>query len=146
MMKSLYESIVNEANQDITMYMGPWPEKKWDGGYITTDAKTANEYRKYQNAQIKKNMGKCPENADPKGLLKGVKDISGEEHNAWNVYVVFDKQHESAKWGSTLASIVFVDDNMEYDNLEKINEKYPISRYYKVGGEVRNNTFWMALS
>lgn len=144
-MKSIIEKI-NESSNEIRMYMGPWPEKKWDGGFITTDSKTAAEYRKYADAQIKKNMGECPTKADPKGLLKGVKDISGEVHNKWNVYVVFDKQHESAKWGSTLASIVFVDDDMEYDNLKKIDEKYPLDRYYRVGGEVRNNVFWMALS
>ena len=144
-MKSLFEKI-NEAGQDITMYMGPWPEKKWDGGFITTDSKTAAEYRKYQEAQIKKNMGECPAKADPKGLFKGVKDIKGESRNAYNVRAVFDKQHESAKWGETLASIVYVDDDMSYENYEKLEKKYPVERYYKVGGEIRNNVFWMALS
>ena len=144
-MKSLIEKI-NEGSNEVRMYMGPWPEKNWEGGFITTDSKTATEYRKYRDAQVKKNMGKCPEKADPKGLFKDVKDISGEAHNKWNVYVVFDKEHESAKWGSTLASIVFVDDNMEYENLKKIDDKYPTGKYYKIGGEIRNNIFYMALS
>lgn len=144
-MKSLIDKL-NEGSNEVRMYMGPWPEKNWEGGFITTDSKTAAEYRKYRDSQIKKNMGKCPEKADPKGLFKDVKDISGESHNKYNVYVVFDKEHESAKWGSTLASIVFVDDNMEYENLEKINNKYPTGKYYKIGGEIRNNIFYMALS
>lgn len=91
-------------------------------------------------------MGTCPDKADPKGLLKGVKNISGESRNAYNVRVVFDKNHESAKWGSTLASIVFVDDDMEYEAYKKLQDKYPLDRYYIVGGEVRKDTFYMALS
>jgi hypothetical protein len=145
-LKEILESQAEDKNGTVRMYMGPWPEKEWEGGFITTTSKIAAEYRKYQDAQIKKNMGKCPEKADPKGLFKDVKDISGEVRNKWNVYVVFDKNHESAKWGNTLASIVYVDDNMEYDNLKKINEKYPLDRYYRVGGEIRNNVFYMALS
>lgn len=143
-MKTL-NSYITESNE-VRMYMGPWPEKNWDGGWITTDSKTASEYSKYQESQVKKNMGTCPDKADPKGLLKGVKNISGESRNAYNVRVVFDKNHESAKWGSTLASIVFVDDNMEYEAYKKLQNKYPLDRYYIVGGEVRKDTFYMALS
>ena len=91
-------------------------------------------------------MGTCPDKADPKGLLKGIKNISGESRNTYNVRVVFDKNHESAKWGSTLASIVFVDDDMEYEAYKKLQNKYPLDRYYIVGGEVRKDTFYMALS
>ena len=143
-MKTL-NSYITESNE-VRMYMGPWPEKNWDGGWITTDSKTASEYRKYQESQVKKNMGTCPDKADPKGLLKGVKNISGESRNAYNIRVVFDKNHESAKWGSTLASIVFVDDDMKFETYEKLKDKYPLDRYYIVGGEVRKNTFYMALS
>ena len=144
-MKNLIE-VLNESTDTIRMYMGPWPEKNWDGGFITTDSKTAAEYRKYQDNQIKKNMGTCPDKSDPKGLLKGVTNISGESKNAYNIRVVFDKKHESAKWGSTLSSIVFVDDDMSYEAYEKLQNKYPIDRYYIIGGEVRKNTFYMALS
>lgn len=41
-MKNLIE-VLNESSNTIRMYMGPWPEKKWDGGFITTDSKTAAE-------------------------------------------------------------------------------------------------------
>jgi len=138
-------SYITESNE-VTMYMGPWPEKNWEGGWITTDPKTASEYNKYQKSQVKKNMGTCPDNADPKGLLKNVKNISGEERNAYNVLVIFDKNHESAKWGSTLASIVFVDDDTSWEAEKKLREKYQLDRYYIVGGEVRKDTFYMALS
>jgi len=140
------ENKAENPNGTIRTYMGPWPEKEWEGGFITTDEKTASEYRKYADEQVKKNMGKCSEKADPKGLLKDVTNISGEVHNAYNVLVVFDKKHKSAQWGQTLASIVFVDDDTSYENHKKVKEKYPYEKYYIIGGEVRNNTFWMALS
>ena len=151
-MKDIKSKILENANMfessdnTVRMYMGPWPEKNWEGGYIATDSKTAAEYRKYQESQIKKNMGTCPSKADPKDLLKGVTNISGESRNAYNIRVVFDKKHDSAKWGNTLASIVFVDDDMSYEAYEKLSQKYPNNRYYIIGGEVRKNTFYMALS
>lgn len=144
--KDLKTKIFESADNTVRMYMGPWPEKNWDGGCIVTDPKTAIEYRKYQESQVKKNMGTCPSKVDPKGLLKNVTNISGETRNTYNVRVVFYKAHESAKWGSTLASVVFVDDDMSYEAYEKLSKKYPIDRYYIIGGEVRKNTFYMALS
>lgn len=69
-------------------------------------------------------------------MIANVTRIGTYERCATSMYVVFDKEHETAKCGETLASIVEVCDDLSYESYKALNKKYDINRYWIVSAGV----------
>lgn len=134
-MKHINEYINEAATaEDWCYYNG------FEGTFVHSDKATMDAYMKKAKEYTEQHMGTCSKKADPKSLLDGVESIWGSERTNNEIYVVFDKTHESAKCGLTLASVIWTGEVSD-DADKKTFDDYYKSRFganhYCISGCVR---------